>query len=136
MRTGDAHCSGVANDHPAAADAAIALDRQRAVDGDNGIRVAGGSDVDALHGVQHRALCYGEAHIAAYALNSQRRRAGDLHRWTIAAAYRNRVYKALLAHNDFDFPAACIRQGQRSSQRQTVQGQGLCVRVPVFRLRT
>ena len=130
-RTGDIHRAISASDHLSAADAAIALDRQRAVDGDNGIRVAGGSDVDALHGVQHRALCHGEAHIAAYALDSQRRGAGDLYRWTIVAAYRNRVYKALLAHNDFDFPAACIRQGQRSGQRQTVQGQGLCVRVPV-----
>ena len=130
-RTGDIHRAISANDHLPTADAAIALDRQRAVDGDNGIRVAGGSDVDALHGVQHRALCHGEAHIAAYALDSQRRGAGDLYRWTIVAAYRNRVYKALLAHNDFDFPAACIRQGQRSGQRQTVQGQGLCVRVPV-----
>ena len=59
----------------------------------------------------------------AYALDSQRCGAGDMHGWTIAAAYRNRVDKALLAHNDFDFPAACIRQGQRSGQRQTVQGQ-------------
>ena len=130
-RTGDIHRAISASDHLSAADAAIALDRQRAVDGDNGIRVAGGSDVDALHGVQHRALCHGEAHIAAYALDSQRCGAGDMHCWTIAAAYRNRVYKALLAHNDFDFPAACIRQGQRSGQRQTVQGQRSVRIVPV-----
>lgn len=40
--TGDAHCSGGVNDHLTAADA-LALDRQLALDGDNGIHTAGGS---------------------------------------------------------------------------------------------